>query len=263
MNTSIVSQGTMSDVRKLITNNKQALETLIPQGSKADCRVMTILEQIEYQVKFGKNGDKIRSCSPHSIASAIKFCCQLGLEPGYGNGAADVYLIPYNGELKAQTSYVGELKMAQQSQKYKKVFTRVVYEQDQFREWVDETGEHFTHEVSSKGDRDDDAVAFVYAVAIDHTGSVHMKTMSKDQVDELEKKTRKKGQSPAWKDWWQAMAQKTVLRQLLKTLPRTKEMMLSETQDNEAIDLGPVQITPAKRTVENLLASPEPKAEEA
>ena len=104
---------------------------------------------------------------------------------------------------------------------------------------------------------------FVYAVAIDKNGDVHIKTMSKDQIDELEKKTRKgNSQSPAWKDWWQAMAQKTVLRQLLKTLPRTKELMLSESVDNELIEVQPVRIDPPKRTMDAMLGStPQPQEE--
>ncbi len=258
-----MSQLVVKDVRKLITDNRQALESLIPQSARHDCKVLNILEQIEYQIKFGRTGGKIASCEPHSIASAIKFCCQLGLEPGYGQGASDVYLIPYNKELKAQTSYIGEIKLAQQSGKYKKIFTRIVYEGDAFEEWVDEAGEHFSHKVDSRGNRDDDSVLFVYAVAIDKNGDVHIKTMSKDQIDELEKKTRKgNSQSPAWKDWWQAMAQKTVLRQLLKTLPRTKELMLSESVDNELIEVQPVRIDPPKRTMDAMLGStPQPQEE--
>jgi phage RecT family recombinase len=239
---SSLTQYGIGEAKALIAQNQQALISAIPKGARGQCSVPRILEQLEYQMRFAKNGDKLRGCTPHSILAAVKYCCTLGLEPGFGNGTADVYLIPYDKEMKAQTSYTGELRLAMHSGFYKKIFTRVVYKRDKFREWVDETGEHFSHEVDSSGNRDDDDVAFVYAVAIDKEGNCHMKTMSADQVDALEKKTRKRDQTGAWKDWWQQMAQKTVLRSLLKTLPKTQEQMIAETMDNEALTVEHVEV---------------------
>jgi phage RecT family recombinase len=235
----------LAEVRALLATTD--LKQLMPKSAEG-LTPDRFIEQIEYQFKHAKNARDLMACSPASIFSAIKFCAQLGLEPGYGQGSPDVYLIPYNKELKAQTSYLGELKLAMRASGAKKVFAKVVYKADEFEEWADETGEHFKHKINSTGDRTDADVALVYAVAIMADG-ISIKSMSKAQVDSLEKKTRKGGSmTPAWRDWWQSMALKTVLRSLVKTLPRSNEQVLSETADyeNNAIDVvaKPVITTP-------------------
>lgn len=220
------------EIRSVTVQHQKSLEGLIPASAKESCKVTRIMDQIGYQIKFGRNGSKILSCEPQSVLAAVKYCCQAGLEPGYGNGTSDVYLIPYSNQLKAQTSYVGEIKLARMSGNFKKIFTKIVYEGDEFRQSVGIDGESFDHVIDTSGPRNDASVKLVYAVATTKDGEVYISTMSKDQIDELERKTRKKGMSPAWKDWWQAMAQKTVLRQLLKILPKTAEMSFVESEDN-------------------------------
>lgn len=223
------------EIRSVTVQHQKSLEGLIPHSAKESCKVTRIMDQIGYQIKFGRNGARILDCEPQSVLAAVKYCCQAGLEPGYGNGTSDVYLIPYSNQLKAQTSYVGEIKLARMSGNFKKIFTKVVYEGDEFSQSVDIDGEKFEHKVDTSGPRDDDSVKLVYAVATTKDGEVYISTMSKDQVEHLEKKTRKKSMSPAWKDWWQSMAQKTVLRQLLKILPKTAEMSFVESEDNNEV----------------------------
>ena len=224
----------LKEVKAMIIGNEAQLMKLIPPKVK-ELKVRTILDQIEHQIKFSKNGEKLRACEPHSIAAAIKYCCQLGLEPGYGNGTPDVYLIPYNKDLQTQLSYRGELNLAMRDGKFKQLYSDVVYASDTFKAWNNKDGQHFDHEMGELGGRTDDNIVAVYASAITSDGSSYFEIMTKDEIDALEAKTRKGStQTPAWKNWWTQMARKTLVRRVVKNLPQSSAQALAESLDNQA-----------------------------
>ena len=67
----------------------------IPSGVERDYGLPMIIDQLDFQFKNNRNKVDFNRCSPASIASAIKYCCQMGLQPGYGQGTPDVYFVPY------------------------------------------------------------------------------------------------------------------------------------------------------------------------
>jgi len=223
-----------AEVKALVVASQAELIRRIPATAK-DCTLSIILDQIDHQFRFSKNADKLKQCDPKSIAGAIKYCCQMGLQPGYGQGTPDVYLIPYGKDCQVQLSYQGELALAHRAGKFKSIFSAIIYEGDEFRAWNDLDGQHFTHEVKQFEERTTENIKAVYALALTHEGVPYMEMMSKRQVDELEEKTRKgSAMGPAWKNWWESMARKTLLRKVAKNLPMSADHALAETLDNQA-----------------------------
>jgi recombination protein RecT len=223
---------TYQEVKTLILGNEKRLADMIP-AKVSDLKVRTILDQIDHQLKFSRNAEKLKSCEPSSIAAAIKYCCQLGLEPGYGNGTPDVYLIPYARDCQTQLSYRGELNLAMRDGKFKLLYSDVIYISDAFTAWNDAEGQHFRHEMGTLEGRNKDNMLAVFAAATTDDGCSYLEVMTVDEINELERKTRKgEKQTPAWRDWWTQMARKTLLRKVVKNLPQSSTQALAESLDN-------------------------------
>ena len=240
-----------ASIEGVLRTEHKGLTAKIPKGTTEEFNVPLILDQLEYQFKDPKKGSKLMACSPASIAGVVKHCIQMGLEPGYGQGTPDVYLIPYASELNCQLSYQGELKLAHRAGKYKSVYSAIVYKGDDIKIWNEIDGQRFKHEVLQFDDRSDENIHSVYAIALTNEGVPYVELMTKKQLDQLEQDTRKGGSmSPAWKNWFGSMARKTLLRKVAKNLPLSAAQALAETLENsnntvETIDVG-VNTTPNK-----------------
>jgi len=229
------SVDTYSAVKALVMKSESNLSKLVPDEVKDQIKPALILDQLHHQLKNSKNAEKLMACEPATIAAAIKYCCQMGLEPGWGNGTPDVYLIPYGKDCQTQLSYAGELKLARRQGKFKNVYSDVVYSGDEFEAWNDMTGQHFKHKKVGFENRTTENIVAVYAAALTNEGDPYLEIMTVEQIDMLEKKTRKgQSQSPAWRDWWDQMARKTVLRRVIKNLPQSREQSLAESLDNQS-----------------------------
>lgn len=225
-------------VKTLVMNSHKQLASLIPEPAKADLNPGLLLDQIHHQFKYAKNADKLMSCSPESIAGVIKHCCQLGLELGWGSGTPDIYLIPYGKDAQMQLSYTGDLKLARRSGLLKSAYSDIIYSGDEFEAWNDMDGQHFKHKKTGWQNQSPENIQAVYAVAVTTDDTPYLEVMTKEAIDELERKTRKgQNQSPAWRDWWDQMARKTVLRRVLKKLPQGKEQPLAESLDNQSMTI--------------------------
>ena len=237
---------TYSEVKALVMKSHASLSKLIPAQAKGDVKPEVILDQIHHQLKHSKNKDKLAACKASTIAAAIKYCCQMGLEPGWGNGTPDVYLIVYGTDCTTQLSYAGELKLAKREGKFKNLYSDIVYSGDEFTAWNDMEGQHFEHKKKGFENRTDENIVGVYAAALTNEGDPYLEIMTVEQVDQLEKKTRKgSNQSPAWRDWWTQMARKTVLRRVIKNLPQSRTQTLAESLDNQStvLDVEPEKVS--------------------
>lgn len=230
-----LSKSPYDNIKMMVMNSHKQLTDLIPEAAKADLSTSLLLDQIHHQFKYAKNADKLQQCTPESIAGVIKHCCQLGLELGWGSGTPDIYLIPYSKDCQMQMSYTGELKLARRSGLLKSAYSDIIYSGDEFEAWNDMDGQHFKHKKTGWQNQSPENIQAVYAVAVTNDGTPYLEVMTKDAIDLLEAKTRKgSNQSPAWRDWWDQMARKTVLRRVLKKLPQGKEQPLAESIDNQA-----------------------------
>lgn len=139
------------------------------------------------------------------------------------------YLVPrYNAQKRAvecflEPSYQGLVKLITDTGSAKNVVAHVVYEGDEF-EVLMGTTENVVHKPKFQTKN----ITHVYAIATLSDGSKQIEVMTSDQVDEIRNssesyKSFKSGKSKSciWDDHYSEMARKTVVKRLVKYLPKT------------------------------------------
>jgi recombination protein RecT len=171
------------------------------------------------------------------LTSAVK-AAQDGLLPD-GREAAFVTF----WDKKANTNKVqympmiaGVLKKVRNSGELLAVTCNVVHHADTFRYWIDDVGEHITHEPAVLAPDRGPLVA-VYAVAKTKDGGTYTEVMSRQQIDQVRSVSRAKDSGP-WVDWYGEMARKTVIRRLAKRLPMSTDLEAVIRRDDEMYDLA-------------------------
>lgn len=172
------------------------------------------------------NNTKLQQCDPMSFIAAMMQSAQLGLEPNTLLGQA--YLIPYGKQVQFQIGYKGLLELAQRSGKIKTLYAHEVRENDTFDidYGLDQT---LTHKPLLKGNRGE--VIGYYAVYHLDTGGNSFIFMTKDEVLEHAKRFSKTYNSGPWQTDFDAMAKKTVIKQLLKYAPLSIELQKATSMD--------------------------------
>lgn len=170
-----------------------------------------------------RTNPKLMECTAPSLLSALMQSAQLGIEPGV---LGHCYLVPFKSYKTGKTeatfiiSYKGMIELARRSGNIESISARVVYENDEF-DYDYGLEEKLVHK-PAKGPRGN--MIFVYIVAKFVGGGHYFEVMSKDEVDEVMKQSKsfdkKKGEaSGPWKDHYEEMAKKTVVRRAWKYLP--------------------------------------------
>lgn len=173
---------------------------------------------------------KLQECDPVSFLAAMMESAQLGLEPNTPLGQA--YLIPFNSKdgmkVQFQLGYKGLLELAQRSGKIKTLYAHEVRENDVFD--IDYgLNQTLTHKPLLKGSRGE--VIGYYAVYHLDTGGNSFVFMTKDEILEHAKKFSKTFKFGPWQSDFDAMAKKTVIKQLLKYAPLSIEMQRAVSSD--------------------------------
>lgn len=172
------------------------------------------------------NNTKLQQCDPMSFIAAMMQSAQLGLEPNTPLGQA--YLIPYGKQVQFQIGYKGLLELAQRSGKIKTLYAHEVRENDTFD--IDYgLNQTLTHKPLLKGNRGE--VIGYYAVYHLDTGGNSFIFMTKDEVLEHAKRFSKTYNSGPWQTDFDAMAKKTVIKQLLKYAPLSIELQRATSMD--------------------------------
>lgn len=173
---------------------------------------------------------KLQECDPVSFLAAMMESAQLGLEPNTPLGQA--YLIPFNSKdgmkVQFQLGYKGLLELAQRSGKIKTLYAHEVRENDVFD--IDYgLNQTLTHKPLLKGSRGE--VIGYYAVYHLDTGGNSFVFMTKDEILDHAKKFSKTFKFGPWQSDFDAMAKKTVIKQLLKYAPLSIEMQRAVSSD--------------------------------
>jgi len=180
-------------------------------------------------VELNKNPD-LNKCSTDSICGAIMSCAQLGLEPG---SSGMVYLIPFwNSKLgvtecKVMLGYRGMIELCHRSGKVSTIKSYSVFENDEFLVELG-TQDKIVHK-RSMGARG--RMIGVYAVITMNDGEKHFDVMDMDEIYELRKRSRSLD-NKAWTTDFQQMAQKTVIKRILKYAPTSVTLSSAITLDD-------------------------------
>lgn len=127
----------------------------------------------------------------------------------------ECYLIPYGNSVSFQTDYKGEVKFTKKysTRKIMDIYAKVVREGDSFTEEIidGKPSIDFKPVVFSKKD-----IIGAFAVVLFKDGGMMYEVMSVDDINSVRNNYSKASQSKAWKNSFDEMCKKTVLRRLCK-----------------------------------------------
>jgi len=222
-------------VAALINSNFKAMKSVLPQHMTAERMARIALIEV-------RRNPKLAQSDPGTLIGAILVASQLGLEPGIqGMG----YLIPYFNknrncyEVQFQIGYRGMMDLARRSGGVGMITAEAVRAEDQFSYRMG-TDPHI-HHVPASGDRG--PITHFYSVAkLVPSGHVQFRVMELTEVErvrDIHSKANAGGFSP-WKDHFEEMGLKTLIRRNCKYLPTSPEFQKAISLD-EMADAGIAQ----------------------
>lgn len=220
----------MNTAEKQVTLS-QELEVLKPEVSKVLPEHVTADKFMRVVMTSIAQSPDLRNADRRSLLTACVKAATDGLVPD-GREAA---LVIFGGKAVYMPMVAGILKKVRNSGELKSIMSNVVYEQDEFNYWIDDAGEHVTHKPNILAD-DRGRFLAVYAIAETKDSGIYVEVMSRSQVEQVREVSRAKNSGP-WKDWYDEMARKTVIRRLSKRLPMSTDLEAVITRDDHLYDL--------------------------
>lgn len=232
------AQGTIAPQRKedpvtsIIRRMGPAIERALPSHMDASrfARIMTTIIRSTPELAECLTTERGRT----SLLGALMQCAQLGLEPG---PLGQAYIIPFRNKGVQEAVFVpgyrGLIDLARRSGHIRSIYANEVREADHF---VISYGVGGTLEHKPDWKKSDSPVVGYYAFAELVGGGYQFTIMSKDQV-EAHRRAHSKAKYGPWKDHFDEMAKKTLIRRLAKSLPMTVEYMRAEQADGQAVQL--------------------------
>lgn len=161
---------------------------------------------------------RLLDCTQQSLIACVMTAASLGLEVDGVTGQA--YLVPYGRVCTLIPGYQGLMSLARRSGDISTITVDVVYEKDSYRivKGLNPVLEHIPFAEDDPG-----AMVAVYAVCKLKDGGVQFEWMWRWQVEKIRKRSKAANDGP-WVTDYDAMAKKTVIRQLCKMLPKSVEL---------------------------------------
>lgn len=219
----------------MIKASERAIARALPRGMSEERFARILLTTV-------KQTPQLLGCDPLSFLGAAMTAAQLGLEPG---PLGEAYLVPYGKQCTFIPGAPGLVKLAIQSGHVRSVIARTVYKGDEF-DYEYGLDERCVHRPTQD---EPGAATHHYAIAHFVNGGHEFIVMTQAAVDQHRRKFAKSDK--AWKEHPEAMARKTVVKQLMKLLPKSSEMARALDTDERSFNLldtgglagEPVQVT--------------------
>jgi recombination protein RecT len=197
-----------------------------------------------------------------SLYAAFHKCAADGLIPD-GREAA---IVPFGKIATYMPMIQGICKKARNSGEIKTINSQIVYKNDSYEHWIDESGEHFKH-IPARGERGE--VLLVYAFCQTKDDGVFFEELSMEDISAIEKMSRQKG-GPWSGPFRSEMMRKSAIRRLLKyRVPSSTDVDEIIRADDPIYEKDPGPAKPAETTSSRLrdavatTATPEQEAQEA
>lgn len=172
-----------------------------------------------------------------SLFSACMKAAQDGLLPDGREAALVTFETRALGLIAQYMPMIGGiLKKVRNSGELASVTAQMVYLNDKFRYWVDDSGEHVEHDPQLFGDERGKVIG-VYALAKTKDGAVYIEVMTANQVMAVKNVSRAKN-GPWSGPFEHEMWRKTAIRRLSKRLPMSTDLEQVVTRDDEMYDVS-------------------------
>lgn len=218
-------------LKHLLEQRKESIAKALPKH-------LTTERVIKMAIVAASRSPLLLQCVPESIFNAMIDSSQLGLEPFSPLNLS--YIIPYrNGntgqyEAKFMPSYRGLLELSRRSGEIKSIQAEVVYERDTIE--VEKGLTPKLRHVPVYDGKDAGKPVLIYAIANFKDGGYQFVIMTVPQIEEIRKKSKSANKGP-WVDFWEEMAKKSALKNLLKYCPSSTQLLTAMEKDN-AIETG-------------------------
>jgi recombination protein RecT len=230
-------------IRTLLERMKPELAKVLPKHLEPDRILRIALTEI-------RRNPKLLDASRESLLGAVMLSAQLGLEPG---PLGHCYLIPYYNsktksyEVQFQLGYKGMLDLVRRSGQIEMIDAHVVYENDEFDyQYGLEPKLYHKPSLKTRG-----KPIAVYAIAKFKDGGFSYLVMSIEDIEKIRKRSKTPDNGP-WVTDWEAMAKKTVIKQLCKYLPLSIEV-----QRNIAVDETTKKVNEDLESPDEILDQPD------
>ena len=196
----------------LIKSRKDNFRAVLPQGQNAERFVSACLIAV-------KMNPKLQHCKAESLIKAMMESARFGLEPN--SPLSEAALVPYGDKVEFLIEYRGLLRLAWNSGMIHMIDYDKICKNDEYI-YIKGFDSQFSHTPLLSGDRGDPVAYYAYAEI--KGGGKAMILMSRDDIVKHMKQFSKSynASTSPWKTDFDAMAIKTVLRQLVdKKLPKS------------------------------------------
>lgn len=202
----------MASIKDLIEAAKPRLTAVIPKHLSAERLIRVTLACIA-------RNPALQRCKPMSLLNALMQAAQLGLEPTGVLGSA--YLVPFKEDVQLIVGYRGLIDLARRSGQIESIEAHVVHEHDRF---LCQYGlePRLEHEPCWNGDPGPPLA--VYAVAKLKDGGRQVEVMTMANIEHVRRSSKVERPDSPWRNHWDEMARKSVVRRLCKYLPLSPEM---------------------------------------
>ena len=229
-----------SQVQKQVTP-EQSLNHLLkrmgPEIQRALPKHMDADRMARIALTAVRTTPKLLECDQMSFLAAIMQSAQLGVEPNTGLGQA--YLIPYGKQVQFQLSYKGLIDLAVRSGQYKAIYAHEVYANDEF-EFQYGLQKDLVHKPSQQPDGEPIGYYAVYHLK---NGGYDFVYWTRERIEQHAHKFSQavqKGWTSPWKTNYDAMAKKTVLKEVLKYAPKSIELQkIVEADETVKTEIAP------------------------
>lgn len=198
------------------------LEKMMPSIQSVLPKHVTAERMSRIALNVIRTNPKLLQCDLNSLMGGVMEAAKLGLEPGL---MGQCYLIPFENRKAGRTEaqfiigYKGLIDLVRRSGQVSTIEARTVYENDLF-DFDYGLDSKLVHKPTLK---DRGAAIAYYGVAKLKDGGNSFLVMGVDEMEKYKDKYAKSKNFGPWKDEFDAMARKTVLRQLIKYLPISVE----------------------------------------
>ena len=214
-------------VRHLLQQNSAAIKQALPAHMNPE-RLMRVAQTAVTTTP------KLLECYVPSLLGGVMQCAQLGLEPNTVLGHS--YLVPFWNNKKRRhdvqviLGYKGLIDLMRRSGQITSIAAHAVRENDAF-DYLYGLEERLEHRPADTGRGD---ITHFYAVVHMKDGGHQFEVMSKADVDYIMAGTQSSGKYGPWKDHYEEMGRKTIVRRLAKWLPLSVEMATAVALDAKA-----------------------------
>ena len=221
-----------------LTDKLLSVEKALPKNFNKERFVQNCLAIMNEKPELAK-------VNKNQVIAGLLKAAYLGLDPLN----KECYLIPYGNTVQFQTDYKGEKKFVKRYaiRPIKDIYAKVVRDGDWFEEKVidGQPSVDFKPVPFNNGE-----ILGAFAVVLYEDGGMEYEVMSKKDINDVRNNYSKAANSKAWKNSWDEMAKKTVLRRLCKHIETDFETIEAKKAWDEG---GDSQVTNRQNDPEELV----------